>query len=279
MLSGQLCETANQVYALSEMLGEQANGMTEAAQNVASGAAQSSSGLKDVNERGVKLAAAMEQLNVVASKAKLVRMRTRTHEVIGSAKPQMDALATSGSEIGHIIGVIHDVGRKTNFLALNAQIEAIRQDADNEGFVAVASEIKELAGQTRGAAVEVAKKVDRIGRAVGDVLAGHREIFDAMGEMAAISNQIDTAVGEHSVTSSVFAGYVEQAADATADISARATDIGRRAGNVQISARIPGDGFGGFVAIGDRYSRAKSRVRAVDPTYVNYLASRAGNGA
>lgn len=233
-LSGQLCETANKVHALSEALGEQAEGMTDAAQNVAASASQSSSGLNDMNERGHMLAEAMEELTVVASKAKLVR--ARTGDVINAAEPHMKELAKSGKEIGNIIEVIHTIGRKTNFLALNAQIEAIRQDSDSAGFVAVAGEIKQLASQTKGAAVEITKKADRIGKAVGDVLAGHREIVDAMGQMSAISNQIDLAVGEHTATSLVIAGYVEQAAGATADIGVRAHDIGSRADHLKRSA-------------------------------------------
>lgn len=234
-LSGQLCDTADKVHSLSEVLGEQADGMTDAAQNVAAGAAQSSSGLADINQRGFKLAGAMEQLTVIASEAK--RVRDRTNNVIDAAQPQMKALATRGSEIGNIIGVIHSVGRQTNYLALNAQIEAVRQNSDNLGFVAVAGEIKQLASQTKNAADEVTKKVDSIGQAVGDVLAGHKEIVSAMGQMSAFSNQIDDAVGEHSATSLVIAGYVKQAADATADISARAHNIGKRAHHVQSSAK------------------------------------------
>lgn len=234
-LSDQLCDTAKKVHALSQLLTEQADGMTEAAHNVAAGAAQSSSGLKDINERGHKLAGAMEQLTVVASEAKLIRVRT--NDVIDAAEPQMKALAKSGTEIGSISEVIHGVGRKTNFLALNAQIEAVRQESDHAGFVAVAGEIKLLATQTRSAADEVTKKVNSIGKAVGEVLAGHREIVDAMAQMSAISNQIDSAVSAHSATSLVVASYVEQAADATADISVRAHDIGTRARHVQSSAK------------------------------------------
>lgn len=234
-LSGQLCEAADQVRRLSEVLGEQADGVTDAAQNVAAGAAQSSSGLADINERGYKLADAMEQLAVIASEAKLVR--DRTNDVIDAAQPQMNALATKGSEIGNIIGAIHSVGRQTNYLALNAQIEAVRESGNNLGFVAVAGEIKQLAGQTRNAADEVTKKVDSIGIAVGDVLAGHREIVCAMEQMSAFSDQIDAAVGENSATSLVIAGYVKQAADATAEISARAHNIGTRAHHVQSSAK------------------------------------------
>lgn len=234
-LSGQLSTAANKVHSLSESLGGQANGMADAAQNVAAGATQSSMGLQDVNERGRNLANAMEQLTVVASEAKMVRARTK--DVIDAAAPQMTALAESGLEIRNIIEVIHNVGRQTNFLALNAQIEAVRHDANTHGFIAVAGEIKQLAKQTRGSANEVSTKVDRIGKAVGDVLAGHGEIVEAMDRISTISGQIDTAVEEQSATSLVIAGFVAQAADATADISMRAGDIGKRAHQVQTSAK------------------------------------------
>lgn len=234
-LSGQLSETAHQVNALAESLGTQAAGMVDAAQNVAAGAAQSSMGLHDVNERGRQLANSLEQLTVVASEAK--KIRSRTKDVIDGAEPQMKELAVSGAEIGNIIDVIHNVGRKTNFLALNAQIEAVRQDSNSLGFVAVANEIKQLASQTRGSADEVSKKVDKIDKAVGNVLAGHREIVSAMEQISTISAQIDSAVEEQGATSLVIAGYVEQAADATADISSRAQDIGARAHQVQTNAK------------------------------------------
>lgn len=234
-LSGQLSETAHKVHSLAKSLGSQAAGMADAAQSVAAGASQSSMGLYDVNERGRHLANSLEQLTVVASEAKKVRYRTK--EVIDAAEPQMKELAVSGAEIGNIIEVIHNVGRKTNFLALNAQIEAVRQDSNSLGFIAVANEIKQLASQTRGSADEVSKKVDKIDKAVGNVLAGHREIVGAMDQISNISGQIDTAVDEQSATSLVIAGYVEQAADATADISARAQDIGARAHQVQANAK------------------------------------------
>ena len=233
-LSGQVSETANRVRCLSESLCNQASEMTDAAQNVASGAAQSSIGLQDVKARGHHLANALEQLAVVASEAKMVRTRTKT--VIDAAEPQMKALSDSGVEIASIIDVIHNVGRKTNFLALNAQIEAVRQDANSLGFIAVASEIKQLANQTKGSANEVSKKVDKIGNAVGDVLAGHREIVDAMEQISNFSSQIDTAVEEQGATSLIIAGFVDQAADATSEISARAKDISTRAEQVQANA-------------------------------------------
>ena len=234
-LSSRLSKAASRMQVLSESLVGQAKSMTDAAQNVASGASQSSMGLQDVNERGRQLALALDQLAQVALQARDVRAQTR--EVIDATEPQIAALADSGKEIRTIIDVIRDIGRKTNFLALNAQIEAVRSDDNIAGFVAVANEIKQLSNQTKGSADEVSGKADKIGAVVGDVLSGHREIVLAMESMSDISGRIDSAVVEQSATSMVIAGYVEQAADATKDISAGAQHIGTLAQDLYADAR------------------------------------------
>lgn len=234
-LSSRLSQAASRMQTLSESLVGQASKMTDAAQNVAAGASQSSTGLQDVNERGRQLAQALEDLAQVAAQARAVRLQTR--EVIEAAAPQVNALADSGAEIRKIIDVIRDIGRKTNFLALNAQIEAARSDDNNLGFVAVADEIKQMSRRTKGSAEEVSLKADKIGAVVGDVLSGHRGIVQAMESMSDISGRIDTAVTEQSATSLVIAGYVEQAANATKDISQGAQHIGALAGDLYADAR------------------------------------------
>lgn len=234
-LSARLQDAANRMQTFSETLVEEAAQMTDAAQNVAAGASQSLAGLHDVRERGRRLAEALEQLAGVATSAKAVR--TRTHEVIETAAPQMAALANSTTEIRNIVDVISNVGRQTTYLALNAQIEAVRHSSTQTGFVAVASEIKQLALQTRGSADEISEKVDRIGKVVESVLSGHREIVQTVESVNTISGRIDCAVEEHSATSLVVAGYVEQAADATEDISSKAQEIRSRAQIVCANAR------------------------------------------
>lgn len=234
-LSSRLGQAASRMQSLSESLAGQAKGMTDAAQNVASGASQSSMGLQDVNERGRQLAQALEQLAQVSLQAREVRMQTR--QVIEAAEPQIAALADSGTEIRAMIDVIRDIGRKTNYLALNAQIEAVRSDENIDGFVAVADEIKQLSRQTKGSADEVSVKADKIGAVVGNVLSGHRDIVHAMESMSDISGRIDMAVAEQSATSLVIAGFVEQAADATKEISAGAQNIGTLAQDLYADAR------------------------------------------
>ncbi len=234
-LAGQLSNEAYRMNDLAQSLHQQAAHMTDAAQNVAVGAAQSAAGLQDVNKRGHRLADALEQLSQVSVEAQIIRQQT--HRVIDAADPQMKALSECGAEISQIIDVIHNVGKQTNYLALNAQIEALRQNSHNSGFVAVAGEIKQLATQTRASALAVTSKAENIGKTVDEVMFGHGEISRAMDNIDGISDRIETAVKEQSATGFVIAGFVEQAAIATADISQRATDIGSQALLVQAGAK------------------------------------------
>lgn len=65
------------------------------------------------------------------------------------------ALAEKTRSVGKIIGVVTDIAEQTNILAINAGIEASRNQVAGSGFTAVAREIKDLAGQSRAATAEV----------------------------------------------------------------------------------------------------------------------------
>lgn len=65
------------------------------------------------------------------------------------------ALAEKTQSVGKIISVVSDIAEQTNILAINAGIEASRDQAAGSGFSAVAREIKDLANQSRTATADV----------------------------------------------------------------------------------------------------------------------------
>ncbi len=65
------------------------------------------------------------------------------------------ALAENTQRIGNIMATVSDIATQSNFLALNASIQAARAGTQGEGFAIVAQEVRDLAQQSKVAASEV----------------------------------------------------------------------------------------------------------------------------
>ena len=99
------------------------------------------------------------------------------------------AIENSVKDVSSIVGIINDVASQTNLLALNAAIEAARAGEAGRGFGVVASEVKELASQTRRATKDIVEKIAQMKEATSAGVVAMREIevslvklTDSLGE-------------------------------------------------------------------------------------------------
>lgn len=74
----------------------------------------------------------------------------------------MNGMNTNIQDINQIINVINDISYQTNLLALNASIEAARAGEFGRGFSVVATEIRQLAEQSKNSTLEIESIIDRI---------------------------------------------------------------------------------------------------------------------
>lgn len=160
---------------------------SQAASNLAEGAAKEAAGLEETIASLAALTSANQQ-NVTTAEQTVGHM-TQTGVLVGGSRETMNALAdtmvkisNSGHATSRIVKTINEIAFQTNILALNASIEAASAGAAGTGFAVVADEVRNLAKRAADATAET-------GRLVG-------EAHTAVASGAALSGEVQRVLQE-----------------------------------------------------------------------------------
>jgi methyl-accepting chemotaxis protein len=158
--------TQNLNSASAEILAstqQQAAGTGEAAAAIQ----QTTTTMEEVTQSGVQMAERAKQVTASAESSSAasrtgllaVENTTRTMETIREQAEAVAENVVSLSEktqaIGEIISTVNDIAEQSHLLALNAAIEAAAAGEHGRSFSVIASEVKNLADQSREATVQV----------------------------------------------------------------------------------------------------------------------------
>jgi len=110
----------------------------------------------------------------------------RTH--VDFTEKKVASLSQQSEQIGSIVEMMGSISARTDMLALNASIEAVRAGQEGRGFSVVAEEVRRLAESTATASREIAALVDAIQAEAQDtVLAMTEERHQVLDEIRRVS--------------------------------------------------------------------------------------------
>lgn len=206
----------------------------------------------DTDVQATTVAAAAEETSVnvrtVAAAAENLSLSIRdidqkvshSSEVAGAAGKQAQAtnehvsvLAEAAQKIGEIVGMISDIAEQTNLLALNATIEAARAGEAGKGFAVVASEVKNLAGQTAKATEEISAQVNGIQGATGEAVSAIQTITATVTEINEVAATITEAIRAQGEATVEISENVQQAAAGTQEVSSTIGTVTSAAGQAK----------------------------------------------
>lgn len=226
-LSQALAAVAAETQSLAHQLAGRAETTQEGATATAMAASQAVDALEQIAGLERQQANAFDRITADTQNAS--RLRAEAHRTVGAAGDGVRSLANAARAIDKMLVLIQEMADKTNLLALNASIEAVRAGDSGRGFGVVAAEVKALALQTSGAAAEIGDHVAEIHAVVAQVVNGHCEVERAIGEIAEISASTDRAVDAQSAATRIIASHVEDSVEAADEILARARSMSESA--------------------------------------------------
>ncbi len=143
-------ETQAQMVEQSSQLIKEMAVSTEFIAHSAAQAAKSANGAAETAQQGGEFA----QANMTKMKEVLDEVERNNLQIL--------SFGEKVQKIGTIIDVITNIAQKTNLLALNASIEAVRAGEYGRGFAIVAEEIGKLSDSTGDSAGQISKLIENI---------------------------------------------------------------------------------------------------------------------
>ncbi len=152
-----------------------------------------------------------------------------------SASGEISVLNNQALEINTILGIISDIAKRTNLLALNASIEAARAGEHGRGFGVVAEEVKSLALTTATSSDNIRSMINKVQHNTSQVYASINDVSEIMQKVSGLSHDISSAIAEQTRSTDEVSNVLSEAALGTnliAQALAQLDAIGKSASRV-----------------------------------------------
>jgi methyl-accepting chemotaxis protein len=227
--TADMTATAGQMTTVAQSAAQEAEVAIHAA-------ARTSESIATIASASEELAASIQEIGRQLEGASATAQTA--HDLSGASASALGRLATSGQQIGDVIGLIQQIAAQTNLLALNATIEAARAGTAGRGFAIVASEVKELAGQTAKATEEISGQIASIQSGTAAAVDNIRRVTGVMEEINRITSSIAAAVEEQSAATREISSSVQSAAVGSSKLAQVVKTVGEAVNRTLSSADV-----------------------------------------
>jgi methyl-accepting chemotaxis protein len=225
--STELCATAeNMKRIVAEMSGITSN-------------VSNSSSLTAENVKGVARSINQMSTNVQQIMGQITKSMDVVNGAVTSAESAdktVSSLSNAVSQIGDISEVIEGITGRINLLALNATIESARAGEVGRGFGVVASQVKNLAGQTAQATTQIIENISNVRDVSEEVATVLQGIQYSITDVNRYSSQIAGSIEEQSRTANRIAENMHQTSTSVSQINSGIMEVARGVSDADTSA-------------------------------------------
>ena len=239
---------ASMVRKLTEVV----NDVKGAADNVASGSAQTSASAQQMSQGATEQAASAEEVSssmeeMVSNIRQNADNAQQTEKIaLKSAQDAKDGgkavteTVSAMREIASKISIIEEIARQTNLLALNAAIEAARAGEHGKGFAVVATEVRKLAERSQHAAGEIStlsstsvEVAEKAGEMLIKIVPDIQRTAELVQEISAASNEQNSGAEQINKAIQQLDQVIQQNASATEQMASTSEELSGQAAQLQ----------------------------------------------
>ncbi len=215
----------DQMSLAVEDLSESVASISGAAQEAVGSATSAAESTDNVAGVAASVSAAAEELEasmreVANTSSTSLREATLAGATMTDVLERVSHLNESADQISSVVGAVSRISSQTRMLALNATIEAARAGEAGRGFAVVAAEVKELAGQTGEATVEITQRLESLASDTAAVSAAVDSIGAVLQRIEELQHTIAAAVEEQTAAIGEFNRSATASATAAGELSA-----------------------------------------------------------
>jgi methyl-accepting chemotaxis protein len=211
-IKSSLDNTASTLQEVIGLLFQSAKEMTLGADQIAQAAKVVADGSEEQSKAINRLTGQLNDIAVMVNKnvKEAADVYTISIDTVEAAKlgdgqmkvlvNAMTAIAAHAGKISQVIAVVEEIADQTNFLSLNASIEAARAGSAGRGFAIVASEIGKLATESREAVKSTTNLIESTVKAIqeGVTLANETsEKFKNIVQASLKTNQVMDKISDN----------------------------------------------------------------------------------